>query len=201
MADKQYQVITISRAYAAYGNTVAEALSEQLGIPNYDKDFVTKTAEESGYDKEDIEREGETISRGSQLLNSFLNSAASYKSSHDGIFEAQTRVIQELANQGPCILVGRCSDHILKENHIPCFSIYLHGDLEDRLLRAKELHPELEGEDLKKLVEKIDKNRKTYYRYYTGKEMGDSENYDLSIDVCTVGVEKTIEILLSILKK
>ncbi len=200
MTEKQYQVITISREYAAYGRTIAAALSEALTIPYYDRDFVTKTAEESGYAKEDIEREGETISRGSQWLNSFLNSAASYKSSHDGIFEAQQKVILGLAKE-PCILVGRCADYTLREAGIPSFDIYLYGSVEDRMKRAAELQPELTSEALKKYVERVDKNRRTYYKYYTGNEMGDTENYSIAINVGAVGVEKTIEILLSILKK
>ncbi len=199
MADQKYRVITISREYAACGRTIAAALSEQLEIPYYDKDFVSKTAEASGYAKEDIEREGETITKGSQWLNSFLNSAASYKSSHDGIFEAQQKVILDLA-QKPCIIVGRCADHILTEANIPSFHIYLYGSPEKRMKRARELNPEVDDTTLRKYIDKVDKNRKTYYRYYTGNEMGDTSNYNIAIDVGTIGANKAIEILLAILK-
>ncbi len=200
MAMNEYQVITISREFAAYGRTVASALSEKLGIPYYDRDFVTKTAEESGYDREDIEREGEAITRGSQWLNSFLNSAASYKSSHDGIYEAQQKVIMELA-QKPCIIVGRCSDYILKEAEVPGFHIYLYGSVDDRMKRARELKPEFDDETLRRFVERTDKNRRTYYKYYTGNEMGEADNYDIALNVGKIGVEKTVEILLSILEQ
>ena len=77
MTELRYPVITISRQYAAYGRTVAKGLSEELGIPYYDKDVVRKTAEQSGFSEEDIKREGEDLSRAGKFMNDLLNNAAS----------------------------------------------------------------------------------------------------------------------------
>lgn len=194
----QNQVITISRQYAAYGRTVASALAKNLGLEFYDRDFVKKTVAESGYSQDDIEREGESMSRGSKWLNNFLNGAASYSSSYDGIFNAQRDVILKLAKE-PCIIVGRCSDYILKEAKIPAFHIFLYADLDTRLRRAGELNPGKTSEELKKLVEKHDKLRSTYYKYYTGRNMGESSNYTICLDTGTIGVEKCVEILTDLL--
>ena len=108
----KYPVITISREYAAYGRTIAAGLSSRLGIPFYGKDFVKETAKQSGYSEEVIVREGEDMSPASKFMNSLLNNANAYSSSYDGIYKAQKEVILNLA-QKPCIIVGRCADHIL----------------------------------------------------------------------------------------
>lgn len=192
-------VITISRQYAAYGRTIASALAKNLGIEFYDRDFVKKTVEESGYSQEDVEEEGESMSRGSRWLNSFLNGAASYSSSYDGIYNAQKEVILQLA-KSPCIIVGRCSNHILKEAGIEAFHIFLYADLEARLKHASELNPGKTDGELRKIVEKHDRLRGNYYKHYTGSTMGESSNYSICLDVGTIGVEKCIQILTDLLK-
>ena len=196
--EKELPVITISRTYAAYGRTVAQELSKRLGIPVYDKDFVKETATKSGYSEEDIAREGEQMSRISKFMNSLLNNATVYTSSYDGIFRAQKEVVLDLA-QKSCIIVGRCAEHILTEAGIPCFRVFLYADDQTRLKRAAELD-ENNGMEPKKVLVKRDQLRNTYYKHYTGKEMGISENYDISINTGKIGLEKTIEILCDILQ-
>ncbi|MDO4633791.1 MAG: cytidylate kinase-like family protein [Eubacteriales bacterium] len=196
--EKKYPVITISRAYAAYGRTIAAALSKELGLPYYDKDFVHETAARSGYSEEDIEREGEDMSRSSQLMNSFLNNAVRYASSYDGIFKAQREVVLQLAKE-PCIIVGRCADHILREEGVDSFNIYLYADLEHRIARAAEIEQDPNA-DIKKIAVKKDTQRRIYYKQYTGKEMGDTENYDVSLNVGKIGVENCVKILCELIR-
>ena len=133
-----YRVITIGRQYGAGGRSVAKALSEKLGIPYYDKDFVKLTAQKSGFSEEDVLREGEDISYVSKLVNSILNNSASYTSSHDAIFDAQVKTLLEFAEQ-PCIIVGRCANVILDAANIPSFNIFLYADMEHKMKRAAEL--------------------------------------------------------------
>lgn len=196
----KYSVITISREYAAGGRTIAAGLSERLGIPYYDKDFVKETAKTSGFTEEEIVKEGEAMSRSSKLLNSFLNNAAVYPSSYDKIFQAQKEVILKLA-QSPCIIVGRCADFILKEEEVPSFRIFLYADRDKRVKHAAEL-PENAGQDVDfdKLVSKMDSRRETYYKQYTGTAMGDYHNYSISLDVGVIGTEKCLDILCGILE-
>ncbi len=192
----KYSLITINREYAAYGHTIAGALSERLGLPYYDKDFIEETAKASGYDKEEIAREGEDMSRSSKFMNSLLNNATVYSSSYDNIFLAQREVIINLSKQ-PCIIVGRCSDFVLKEAGIPRFSIFLYADWETRLKRAFQLE-ENQDRDLKnvaKYISRRDIMRKTYYKEYTRHDMDDCRNYNLALDVGTLGVDCCVDMI------
>lgn len=208
----KYQVITIHRDYAAYGRTIAKALSEALGLPWYDKDFVKKTVEESGFEKEMIQEEGESISQGGRLLDSIMSTVHSgYNSSHDDIFRAQSRVILELS-ASPCIIVGRCSNYVLKMADVPSFNIYLYASKADRRKRASELLPDemkkngrsldpvKDAAEIDKIITKNDELRRNYYKKYTGSEMTSSENYDICLNVGTLGVDQAVQILLDILK-
>ncbi len=198
--DKKLPVITISREYAAYGRSVAAKLSERLGIPYYDRDFVKETAKVSGYSEEDIKKEGETMGRGAQFMNSLLNNVSSYASSYDGIYKAQKEVILELA-KNPCIIVGRCADHILREAGVETFDIFLFADIAERARRAAELekHQNLSEQELLKTVIKYDAMRRTYYRTYTKKEMGYYQNYNICLDTGIIDLDKCVNIICEIL--
>ncbi len=190
-------VITISREYGAYGRSVAKALSERLGIDYYDVDFVRLTAEASGYSEEDINREGEDISDIRNFVNQFLSTQI-YNSSYDAIFQAQREVVLKLAKK-TCIIVGRCSNLFLREEGLPSFDIFLHADIKDRRKRVEELK-EYGKMDVDKYIEKRDHMRKTYYHAYTGRDLGDYRDYDISLDVGRIGVEACIDLLVNMVK-
>ena len=192
-------VITISREYGALGRTLAAKLSERLGIPYYDRDFVKKTAEESGYAVEDVEHEGEELSGSSRVLNKILNSAVSYSSSYDGIYKAQKKVVLQLA-QNPCIIVGRCADHILREEGKNVFCVYLYASVKDRLDHVAEL-AENGTMSIEKYIEKRDKLRKTYYKQYTVHEMGNANNYNICFDTGRINAETCADIIIDILSR
>jgi cytidylate kinase len=192
-------VITISREYGALGRTLAAKLSERLGIPYYDRDFVKKTAEESGYAVEDVEHEGEELSTSGRMLNKILNSAVSYSSSYDGIYKAQKKVVLQLA-QDPCIIVGRCADHILREEGKNVFCVYLYASVKDRLDHVAEL-AENGTMSIEKYIEKRDKLRKTYYKQYTGHEMGNANNYNICFDTGRINAETCADIIIDILSR
>lgn len=199
IAVEKCPVITISREYGALGRTLAAVLSERLSIPYYDKDFVTKTAEESGFAVEDIEREGEDLSVPGRVLDSILNSAVSYSSSHDSIFRAQKKIVLDLA-KSPCIIVGRCADHILRENGVNAFCVYLYASVQNRLQRAQTL-AENDGMNLEKYIEKRDKLRRTYYKKYTGCDMGNASNYNICLDTGRIPVTVCADIIIDILSR
>jgi cytidylate kinase len=192
-------VITISREYGALGRTLAAKLSERLGIPYYDRDFVKKTAEESGYAVEDVEHEGEELSTSGRMLNKILNSAVSYSSSYDGIYKAQKKVVLQLA-QNPCIIVGRCADHILREEGKNVFCVYLYASVKDRLDHVAEL-AENGTMSIEKYIEKRDKLRKTYYKQYTGHEMGNANNYNICFDTGRINAETCADVIIDILSR
>ena len=198
MDSKKIPVITINREYAAGGSTLAAMLSEKLNIPYYDKDFVKKTMEESGFDEEDVEREDEELSRSSLIFDNFLNGIVSYSSSHDKIFEAEKKVILQLAGT-PCIMVGRCANSILKEAGIEVFSIYLHSPIENRIARAEELK---ENGDINadKFVETRDEQRSTFYKQYTGHEIYDASNYTICFDTGRISFSRCADIVAGLLQ-
>lgn len=187
-------VITISREYGAGGRSVAKRLSELLGIPWYDKDFVKATVSSSGFSEEDILREGEEMSSRQKFLDSILNSMVSYTSSGDAIFQAQKKEILRLA-QEPCIIVGRCANIILQQAGIPSFDVFLYADMEFRMKRAAELK-ENDDMDLRKYIETRDELRAIYHKHYTKAEIGDYHNYDLVLNAGILGFEKCVDIIL-----
>ncbi|MCR5507197.1 MAG: cytidylate kinase-like family protein [Lachnospiraceae bacterium] len=198
MTGQALPVITINREYGAGGRALAAVLSKELDIPYYDRDFVAKTMEESGFDEEDIEREGEELSKPSRVLNDLLNSAVSYSSSHDAIFKAEKKVILKLA-ESPCILVGRCADHIIKEAGIDTVSVYLHAPREKRLKRTEEL-AEYGKMKPEKYMEERDSKRRNYYKYYTGREITDASNYTFCFDVGKVSIPLCAQIIIDTIK-
>ena len=198
-AVKKYPVITISREYGALGRTLAAELSERLGIPYHDKDFVKKAADESGYAEEEVKTEGEELKPSSRMLNSILNSAVSYSSSHDAIFKAQKKVVLELAKD-PCIIVGRCADHILREAGADVFCIYLYAAVKDRIGRAEELG-ENGSTNIQKYIEKRDLLRRTHYKQYTGCEMGNANNYNICFDTGRINVDTCADVVVDILSR
>ena len=197
MSGEKKTIITINREYGAGGRSLASILSDRLGIPYYDQEFVVKTMAESGYDEEVVEREGEEMSRTSQVLNNFLNSSVSYSSSYDAIYAAEKKVILKLVEE-PCIIVGRCANMILKEAGIDTMSIYLHAPMDKRLNRAIEIRGEGE-EPTAKLVEDHDKKRRTFYKQYTGSELYDASNYTFCFDVGKISIPQCADIILGAL--
>jgi len=198
MNEKKLPVIVINREYGAGGRALAKVLSERLNIPYYDRDFVKKTMEESGFDEEDVEREGEEMSRSSKFIHDFLNSTVSYSSSHDAIFDAEKNVILKLAKE-PCIIVGRCADRILSDAGVDTVSIYLHAGMENKLKRIKEL-AENGDRDPKKYAEEHDSKRRTFYREYTGSDIFDASNYTFCFDVGKVSIPLCADMVMKILE-
>lgn len=191
------KIITINREYGACGRTVAKALSEALGIPWYDRDFVKITAEKSGYTEKEIKENSEELSIKDQLIDTIFSNA-SYTSAHDAVFRAQRRVMIEMA-KSPCIIVGRTSNFIFRDAGIPSFDIFLHGDIEFRVKRAAELG-ENGNTDLHKYVESRDAKRQHHYKHYAKGNFGDYREYDMCLDISRLGVEATCDMLISLLK-
>ena len=199
MSQTSMPVITINREYGAGGRSLAAVLSEKLGIPYYDRDFVKKTMDESGFDEADVEREGEELSRSSQMIDHFLSGTVPYSSSHDAIFQAEKKVILELS-KSPCIIIGRCANRILDEAGIDNISIYLHAPMEKRLKRAEELAEYGETKP-EKFLEKRDSQRRTFYKQYTGRDITDASNYTFCFDVGKVSIPACADIVMKLIEQ
>ena len=182
-----YPVITISREFGSGGHSIGEKVAQELNIPFYDGEIVNRVAIESGYAKELIEEQGEHTNVSDKWFSISSASTMYFQSPQDEIFLAQRNVILDCAAKGPCVIVGRCSDYILKNEDIPAIHVLIHADMPHRIKRVSERYGEIEDISVKKRIQKKDKQRRTYYRYYTDQHWGDYENYDLALDSGTLG--------------
>ena len=193
-------IITIGRQFGCGGKRIAEALGNKLGIPVYDHELIIKAAQESGFSAEFFERSDEKkrfFSLTSIFAGSYNAETENYMSDK-GLFKIQCETIQSIADQGSAIIVGRCSDYVLRDRK-NTLNVFLTSPLEDRVKRVSET----EGVDLVKaeeIVHKQDKNRAEYYNYYTFGNWGVASNYDLCIDSSIAGIDGTADLIIEFAK-
>ena len=197
------KVITISRAFGSGGRTIGKEVAKRLNIPYYDKELVDKVAEESGFHADFIEEAGEYA----PVTNSFLfNIAVSSNpmammhsmSMADQLFVCQTNVIRKLADEGPCVIIGRCADYILKDRE-DCLHVFIHADMQHRAERIVEKYGQTKQSPQKRLTDK-DNKRRVYYRHYTNRNWGEAQNYHLSLNSGLIGVDKCADIIVDVAK-
>lgn len=185
------RVITISREFGSGGRTIGKKTAEKLNIPCYDSQLIQKIAAESGFNEEYIKEAGEYAPGG------FLSSALSHRgiaiTNEDYIWEIQCRTITDLAQQGPCVIVGRCADYILRDK-ADCLKVFIHADLDFRAKRIVEVYGEREQSPQQRLKDK-DKRRAAYHRFYTDMKWGHAQNYDLTLNSGTLGIENCVNII------
>lgn len=174
-------VITIGREYGSGGRYVGKLLAEKLNIPVYDKELIILNSEESGLSKEYIKE---------------IEEKKSFYQNDNMLFEANTKVINNLAKK-PCVIIGRCSDYILKDNN-NVIKVFLYSSEEDKIKRGITYY-HLTEKNAKKTINKINKDRKKYYESYTGMTWG--TNYDISLNVDSLGVDATVDILIDYINK
>ena len=183
---KEKIIITISREYGSGGRYVGKILAENLKVPFYDKELITLTSKSSGLGKEYIEKSDQKLSSGKFEGNN-----------DDRIFIAEEKVIKKLAKTS-CVIVGRCADYILKDNK-NTISIFLYSKDEDKVKRATKYYG-LEEKTALKQIKKINNERAKHYKYYTNRNWYDFNNYNLALNVDTLGVEKTVKLIEEYIK-
>lgn len=198
-------IITIGRQFGSGGRVIGHKLAERLDIAYYDKELITLASKESGICGEFFEKADEKASN--SLLKAFtmgfsLNSTIFQNNdylSNESLFQIQSDVIRKVAAEKSCILVGRCADYILRDNK-DCLSVFISASLEDRIRRAMEYNDKLKASDAEEFLRKADKSRASYYNYYTDKTWGAADSYDLCINSSYLGIDKTIDYILSFLQ-
>ncbi len=188
-------VITISRQYGSGGRFVGKMLAEKLGIPFYDNEIITLAAKESGY-AENIFEKAEQISTHSLLysLSMFGSSTGVYGLPlSDKVYIIQSDIIKKCADKGPCVIVGRCSDYVLRERD-NVIDFFIYSDIEHKIKRAVKYY-DIDEKKAQSIIEQKDKKRAAYYNYYTSQRWGDIDNYNLAINSDSVGIENTVKIL------
>lgn len=199
------RVITISRQCGSGGRYIGERLAEELGISCYDEKLMDMVAKESGFALDFIEEKGERIT-GSLLFN--IASSLTYASNvfsgngmslQDEIYFMQNRIIKELAEKEPCVIVGRCADYILRERE-DCLNVFIHADEASKLERAVKNYG-MPEKDAAMILKKKDKARYNHYKYYTDEEWGMASNYDLCLNSGLFGIDGCVEIIRQVLEK
>ena len=195
-------VITISRQFGSGGRTVGRLVAEKLGIPFYDKELVNQIALDSGFAPQFVEENGEHAPTKSRFSYAFAPQGVpgimNGMSTADFLWNIQCNVILQLAEKGPCVIVGRNADYILKDRP-DALHAYIHADMDYRADRIVRLYGESEKSPEARLDEK-DKRRKLNYQHYTGRTWGAAENYDICLNTASVGVEQAAEIIVNIIK-
>ena len=193
-------IITIGRQFGSGGKEIGETLAKELGIPFYDRELLTRAAKESGFCEEMIQNHDE------RPTNSFLynlvmdtysfgyNSAAMVDMPiSQKVFLAQFDAIRKIADEGPCVIVGRCADYALSE-YDNCLNIFIHGNQKCKIERIMRKY-ELNDQKAKEMMIKKDKQRQSYYNYYSSKKWGRADSYDLTINSSVLGIEGSVKLI------
>jgi uncharacterized membrane protein YczE/cytidylate kinase len=195
-------IITISREFGSGGHEIAERLAERLGIPFYDTQIDRLAAQQCGIPLERLEAQTRRMERESHqsfrgVAYAMTNDALS---PDEQLFVAQSKVIRQIAASGEsCVILGRCSDYVLY-NDPNCFRIFIHARTDVRIKRTMALFGQTEDE-ARRQVESIDRARAQYYKYFTGREYGKQEYYNLGFDSGPLGTEESVECIITILRR
>ena len=196
-------VITIGRQFGSGGREIGEKVAEHYGIKCYDKELLSKAAQESGFAPEMIQNHDERPTN-SFLYNlvidtysfgynssSFVDMPISHK-----VFLAQFDTIKKIADEGPCVIVGRCADYALAD-YDNVLNLFIHGNEECKIKRLKERFDDITTDDkAREMMNKKDKQRQSYYNYYSSKKWGRADSYDLCINSSILGIDGTVKFII-----
>ena len=182
-------VITISREYGSGGRAIGERLAKELGIPFYNKELILMAAKESGLSEEYIKKT-EQIKSTSFLYGLYMG--AQQLPMNDQIFLVQSKIIRQIAEEGPCVIVGRCADYVLRERK-DLLNVFIHAPLEYRAQRAREVYEKQAG-NMEDFVKKKDKKRASIYNYFSQNKWGDARHYHLAIS-SEYGVDFAVSVI------
>lgn len=194
-------IITIGRQFGSAGREIGEKVAAHFGIQCYDKELLTRAAKESGFCEEMIQNHDERPTN-SFLYNlvmdtysfgynssSFIDMPISHK-----VFLAQFDTIKKIANEGPCVIVGRCADYALAD-YSNCVNLFIYGDMDTKVKRISSKYEVTENK-AKDMIIKKDKQRQSYYNYYSSKKWGRADSYDLAINSSVLGIDGTVNLII-----
>ena len=188
------RVITLSREFGSGGRTIGRKLAEKLGIPCYDAQLLKDIAEKSGFNENYIKDAGEYAPGG--FISNVLSNRMFGPSNGDLLWDIQYGIITELAQKGPCVIVGRCADYIL-DDKADCLKVFIHADIDFQARRIVEVYGESDVSPLERLKEK-DKRRAAYHLFYTDKKWGDARKYDVCLNSGVLGIDNCVDIIASL---
>ena len=192
------RIITISREFGSGGRFIGEEVAKKLGITYYDKDIIGQIAEKSGFSPEYIQEKSELSPKKGLFAYAFTGRDRTGKSVEDMVYEAQRKVILEIAEKEPCVIIGRNADFILKDR-TDVRNVFIHGDLPEKTERICRLYHVTEAE-AQKMMEDIDKRRRSNYNFYTDQKWGMASNYTLCLNSSQLGYESCEKMIMDCAK-
>ena len=202
MTDNKKLVITIGRQYGSGGRITSKRLAEELGIHFYDEEILRMTSEESAIGEQYFRLADEKA--GNNLLyrvvgglrDSLGKPSSKNLTSKENLFKFQSEVIRKLAREEACIIVGRCADYILEaEPDVNVIRLFVYADMPTRIRRVMEVDGVLDPDEAVRKIKRIDKERREYYKYFTGREWGDMTLYDLPINTTNLSLDQLADLV------
>ncbi len=197
------KIISISREFGSGGREIGFRLAQKLGIPFYDKELISLASEDSNISAELFHANDEVIVKKDRPANTYAPIdpfSPTYEIPvSDQLFVIQTKIIKQLAQNGPCVIIGRCSDVIIED----AFKVFICSSLKKRLERLMSLEEDcsIDTKQMENHIRAVDKKRKEYYQFYTGNEWGKPKNYDICLNSGNLGIEECVEIIANLATK
>ena len=188
------RIITISREFGSGGRFIGEEVAKKLGIAYYDKNIINEIAEKSGLSPEYIQENAELSPKKGLFAYAFAGRDITGKSVEDLVYEAQRKVILELAEKESCVIIGRNADYILKDRD-DVLNVFIHGDAPEKIQRITRLYNVEEQKAVKMMVD-IDKRRMANYNFYTNQKWGKADNYTLCLNRSQLGYDRCEKIIM-----
>ena len=188
------RIITISREFGSGGRFIGEEVAKKLGIAYYDKNIINEIAEKSGLSPEYIQENAELSSKKGLFAYAFAGRDITGKSVEDLVYEAQRKVILELAEKESCVIIGRNADYILKDRD-DVLNVFIHGDTPEKIQRITRLY-NVEEQKVVKMMVDIDKRRMANYNFYTNQKWGKASNYTLCLNSSKLGYDRCEKIIM-----
>ena len=192
------RIITISREFGSGGRFIGEEVAKKLGIAYYDKNIINEIAEKSGLSPEYIQENAELSPKKGLFAYAFAGRDITGKSVEDLVYEAQRKVILELAEKESCVIIGRNADYILKDRD-DVLNVFIHGDMPEKIKRITGLH-NVEEKEAVKMMTDTDKRRRTNYNFYTDQNWGKASNYTLCLNSSQLGYDRCEMIIMECVK-
>ena len=188
------RIITISREFGSGGRFIGEEVARKLGIAYYDKNIISQIAEKSGLSPEYFQENAELSPKKGLFAYALAGRDITGKSVEDMVYEAQRKVILDLAKKEPCVIIGRNADYIL-EDRDDVLNVFIHGDMPEKIQRITDLY-NVEKQKAVKMMEDTDKRRKTNYNFYTDQNWGKASNYTLCLNSSQLGYDRCEKIIM-----
>ena len=189
-----FKIITISREFGSGGRFIGEQIAQKCGIEFYDKKIIEHVAKELGISEQIVANQGEYAPAGSIFSYAFVGRDITGVSLSDQIFNIQQKLIKDIAQKEPCVIVGRCADYILSDRD-DVLNVFIHGDMPEKIQRISRLYHVNEQEAVK-LIADTDKRRMTNYNFYTGQKWGKASNYTLCLNSSQLGYDRCEKIIV-----